>query len=127
MKTKHIIYPVTFMLMFVLPFVRYYISTPWINACVLDYVDGLEDSNYKWYLYDINWMRHIEPKNSDMNIGLEEYKVWEANWCIMASNNLYIDLTNTFYCTITYIIKKAPIKKSLKKPFGIYDWTDIKK
>gem|GEM_PF-2664969 len=47
MKTKHIIYPVTILLMVVVPVARYYASTPGINACVLEYVDNLEESNYQ--------------------------------------------------------------------------------
>lgn len=125
MRTRYIIYPVTITLMIIIPVFRYYATTPDINWCVLDYVDELENSNFSWYLYNINWMRHIEPKNSDMVQHLEKYKIWEAHWCLMASDNLFIDLTNTFYCTVTYIIRNAPISDNLKEPFGIYKWWDI--
>lgn len=113
------------MIIVILPTIRYYITTPWINSCVLDYVNELENSNYKWYLYSINGLRHIEPKNSPLTSYLEEYRIWVANGCIMVSDNLYIDLTNTFYCTITYLIKKAPISENLKEPFWVYKWNDI--
>lgn len=127
MKTKHILYPLTLMLMLALPLVKYYTSTPDVNACVLDYVDNMEDSDYSWYLYSINWYRHIEPKNSEMAESLEPYRIWVADGCIMASNNLYIDMTNTFYCTVTYMIKKLPIPEVLKEPLSIYKWGDINK
>lgn len=115
------------MIVIILPVVRYYITTPWVNSCVLDYVAELENSNYSGYLYNINGMRHIEPKNSPLAPALKEYQVWVANGCLMASDNLYIDLTNTFYCTITYLIKKAPIRESMKEPFWVYDGNDINK
>ena len=100
MKTKHIIYPVTLLLMLWVPIARYYASTPWINACVLEYVDNLEESNYQWYMYDINWIKHIEPLNSRSNSSLKEYRIWKANWCLMSGDNLFNDMNNTFYCTI---------------------------
>jgi hypothetical protein len=119
MKTKIILYPVTLMLMLWIPVLRYYASTPWINACVLDYVDNLEESNYKWYMYNINWIKHIEAGNSEMNDSLEEYKVWSSNWCLMVSDNLFSDMNNTFYCTVSYLIKNAPISEKLKEPLWI--------
>lgn len=119
MKTKIILYPVTLMLMLWIPLLRYYASTPWINACVLDYVDNLEESNYKWYMYNINWIKHIEAGNSEMNDSLEEYKVWSSNWCLMVSDNLFSDMNNTFYCTVSYLIKNAPISEKLKEPLWI--------
>ena len=119
MRSKVIIYTVALVLMLWVPVARYYASTPWINACVLDYVDQMEESNYKWNMYNINWLRHIESGNSNLNEGLEEYKVWEANWCLMSSDNLFTDLNNTFYCTVTYIIQKLPIKEKYKEPLEI--------
>lgn len=119
MKSKYIIYPSTILIMLIIPLLRYYASTPWTNACVLDYVENLEESNYKWSLYNINWLRHIEPNNSDMIEWLEEYKVWDSNWCLMVSDNLFWDLNNTFYCTITYLIKKIPIDEKFKEPLWI--------
>ncbi len=119
MKTKIILYPVTLMLMVWIPLLRYYSSTPWINACVLEYVDNLEKSDYKWYMYNINWIKHIEPGNSSMNDSLEEYKVWSSNWCLMVSDNLFSDMNNTFYCTVSYLIKNAPISEKLKEPLWI--------
>lgn len=119
MKTKIILYPVTLMLMVWIPLLRYYASTPWTNACVLDYVDNLEESDYKWYMYNINWVKHIEPGNSNMNDSLEEYKVWSSNWCLMVSDNLFSDMNNTFYCTVSYLIKNAPISDKLKEPLWI--------
>lgn len=118
-KIKNISYPIIILLLLWVPIVRYYSSTPDINACVLDYVDNLEDSDYKWYMYDINWVKHIEPLNSRMNENLKQYKIWEANWCLMSSNNLFNDLNNTFYCTITYLIRKSPIDEKFKEPFWI--------
>ena len=119
MKSKYIIYPATLLIMVGVPVARYYASTPWINACVLDYVDNLEESWYKWNLYNIDWLRHIEASNSSMNDWLEEYKVWSSNWCLMVSDDLFWDLNNTFYCTVTYLIKKMPIDEKYKKPFWI--------
>lgn len=119
MKTKIILYPVTLMLMVWIPIMRYYASTPWTNACVLEYVDNLEESDYKWIMYDINWVKHIEPWNSNSNNSLKEYKVWSSNWCIMASWNLFSDLNNTFYCTVTYLIKNSPIDEKYKTPLSI--------
>lgn len=119
MKTQNLIYPLVLVLAILIPLMRYYSSTPWTNACVLEYVDELEESNYKWYMYDINWVKHIEPANSKMAESLKEYKIWEANWCLMVSDNLLSDLNNTFYCTISYLIRKAPIDDSFKKPLEI--------
>lgn len=119
MRSKIIIYPVVILLMLWVPILRYYSSTPWINACVSDYVDNLEDSNYKWYMYDINWVKHIEAWNSDIAKKIWEYKIWESKGCLMVSNNLFNDLNNTFYCTITYLIRKAPINDKYKQPLKI--------
>ena len=47
MKTKLITYPAIIMLMIIVPVLMYYSSTPDINACVLDYVDNMEESDYK--------------------------------------------------------------------------------
>lgn len=127
MRSHLITYPVAILIMIAIPFVRYYSSTTGINACVLDYVDNIEDSNYSWYLYNINWVRHIEPKNSEIADYIEQYKVWKAYWCLMVSDNLFIDLTNTFYCTVTYLIKNAPINDNFKKPLWIFKWWTIEK
>jgi hypothetical protein len=119
MKITTIAYPVILMMLIWVPITRYYSSTPDINACVLDYVDNLEESEYKWYMYDINWIKHIEPLNSKMNESLKQYRIWETNWCLMSSNNLFNDMNNTFYCTITYMIRNAPISDKLKQPLWI--------
>lgn len=119
MKTKNIIYPVVLMLMLWVPLLRYYVSTPWINACVLEYVDNLEESDYKWLMYDINWVKHIEPLNSNLNDSLKQYKIWKSNWCLMVSDNLFSDMNNTFYCTVSYLIKKLPVDEKYKEPFWI--------
>jgi hypothetical protein len=34
----------------------------------------------------------------------------------MVSDNIVNDLNNTFYCTVSYLIKKAPVDKEFKKP-----------
>lgn len=119
LKTKHIIYPLTILIMIIVPVIRYYVSTPGINACVLDYVDNIEDSEYIGYIYSIDWVRHIEPANSKNNSSLEQYKIWESEGCIMRSNNLFSDLNNTFYCAVTYMIRKSPLNNSIKKPLEI--------
>ena len=119
MKSKHIIYPVAFLLMLWVPIARYYSSTPWVNACVIDYVDNMGESNYQWYMYDINWVKHIEPWNSKIADKIGEYKIWESIWCLMVSDNLFSDLNNTFYCTITYLIRKVPIDEKYKQPLWI--------
>jgi len=119
MKTKNIIYPAVLMLMLWVPLLRYYASTPWINACVLEYVDNLEESDYRWFMYDIDWVKHIEPANSRFNVSLAPYMVWESHWCLMVSDNLFNDMNNTFYCTVTYLIKNAPINEKFKEPLWI--------
>ncbi len=119
MKTKNIIYPITLLLMLWVPLLRYYASTPWINACVLEYVDNLEDSDYKWFMYDIDWVKHIEPWNSNYTTQLAPHLVWESHWCLMVSDNLFNDMNNTFYCTVTYLIKNAPVDEKLKEPLWI--------
>jgi len=98
---------------------RYYASTPGINACVLEYVDNLEESNYQWYMYDINGIKHIEPLNSNSNDSLKQYRIWKSNWCIMAGDNLFNDMNNTFYCTVSYLIKNAPVDDKYKQPLEI--------
>lgn len=119
MKTRNIIYPLVLLLMIGVPVLRYYSTTPEINGCVLEYVDGLENNDYRWYMYDIKWVKHLEPWNSSINNGLEQYKIWESYGCLMVSNNLFNDLNNTFYCAVTYMIRNAPIHDSLKQPLEI--------
>lgn len=119
MKTRYFIYPFVITLMLLLPITRYYTSTPWVNACVIDYVENLEKNDNKWIMYNINWVNHIEWKNSSNNKALSEYKIWEAYWCIMASWNLFNDLNNTIYCSIAYLIQKSPMHEKLKQPLSI--------
>ena len=121
MRSKVVTYTIAIVLMLIVPIARYYSSSPWINACVLEYVDELEESNFQWYMYDINWVKHIEPLNSNSNESLKEYRIWKSNWCIMASDNLFNDMNNTFYCTVTYLIKNLPIDEKFKKPLGILE------
>jgi len=47
LKSKHIIYPLVLVFAILVPLMKYYSSTPKMNACVLDYVDNMEKSNYK--------------------------------------------------------------------------------
>ena len=118
---RKLIIPLAMMFMIWVPLMRYYASTPWTNACVLEYVDNLEESSYKWYMYDIDWIKHIEPWNSNSVNSLEKYQIWKSNWCLMASDNLFSDMNNTFYCTVSYLIKKAPVKEKFKEPLWILD------
>lgn len=83
---------------------------------MLEYVDNMEGSNYDGYIYNIKWVNHIEPANSKLVNSLSQYKVWESRWCLMVSDNIVNDLNNTFYCTVSYLIKKAPVDKEFKKP-----------
>ncbi|MDD2871418.1 MAG: hypothetical protein PHS49_05495 [Candidatus Gracilibacteria bacterium] len=119
MKITTIVYPVILMMLVGVPVTRYYASTPDINACVLDYVDNLEESDYKGYMYDINGVKHIEPLNSSMNESLKQYRIGETSGCLMSSDNLFNDMNNTFYCTVTYLIRNAPVSDKLKEPLGI--------
>lgn len=119
MIRKYIIYFAALLFMFILPVVRYYVSTPWINWCVIDYVDWMDESWNEWYLYSIDWMRHVEPKNSNMVKSLEQYKIWNINWCIVSWDNYFSDLNNTFYCSVAYMIRKSPLSESMKTPLWI--------
>lgn len=120
MKRKYIIYFWALLFMFILPVVRYYVSTPGINWCVIDYVSDAQKSNYKWYMYSIDWMRHVEPaSNKWMVKSLTKYKVWNINWCLVSSDNYFYDLNNTFYCAVAYMIKNAPVDNKLKQPLWI--------
>jgi len=121
LKKRLKIYMYMFILTFILvvPALRYYASSPWINACVLEYVDTLDKNNYKWYIYNIRWNEHLEPSKSDLVHGLTQYKIWTANGCIMQSDNFFSDVNNTFYCTVTYLIKNSPLPKKLKQPLWI--------
>ena len=120
MKSKNIIYPAVLVLVVLVPLLRYYSSTPEVNACVADYVEDMETSNNKWLIYDIDWRYHIEPENSIYNDSLGQYLVWESRWCMMYSGNLFNDLNNTIYCSITYLIKHAPIHDDAKEQLGLY-------
>ncbi len=116
-----LIIPLSMLLMVWIPVIRYYSSTPDVNACVLDYVENLEESNYQWYMYNIDWVKHIEAGNSNSNASLKKYRIWESHWCIMVWDNLFNDMNNTFYCTVTYLIKNAPVNDKLKEPFWILE------
>ena len=119
MKSKNIIYPIVLILFFLLPIVRYYITTPWLNDCMTVYVKEMKDSNYKWNIYNIKWVPHIEPANSKNNKALAQYKVWEARWCLMTWDDMYANFTNTIYCSIVDLIQNAPINEEMKKPLAI--------
>lgn len=53
MQTKIIVYPLILTLMLVIPVTRYYVSTPGINACVIDYAETLGNGKNTGYLYSI--------------------------------------------------------------------------
>lgn len=126
MKSKYIIYPSILLLAVGAPVLRYYWSTPGMNACVLEYVDNMEKGNYDGYIYNIKWVNHIEPANSKLVDSLSQYKVWESKWCLMVSNNMVNDLNNTFYCTMTYLIKNAPMDNQFKKPLKYLDIGELR-
>lgn len=44
----------------------------------------------------------------------------------MISDNLYYDLSNTFYCTVAYLIQKAPVDDDYKTPKSIMKGGDIR-
>ena len=119
MKSKHFIYPAVIVLALLVPVARYYASTPELNACVSDYVEEMKYSNNKWLIYKINGNYHIETDNSDNNRWLDEYLVWKSIWCMMFSDNLLNDLNNTVYCSITYMIKNAPVHDNVKKQLAL--------
>jgi len=119
MKTKTITYSVTIFMLIVMPIARYYSSTPGVNACVMEYVDNLPESEYSGYMYNIEGQRHIEPKNSIMNDSLEPYRIGKSYGCLMVSDNIFIDLNNSTYCSVVYLIKKAPINEKYKEPLRI--------
>jgi len=125
LKSKNIIYPAVLMLFVLVPIARYYVSTPWNNDCMTEYVQNMEYANYKWHIYSIDWAYHIEPDNSNSKKSLEEHKIWEVNGCLMNSWNILNDLNNTVYCSITYAINKAPIYKKVKEPLALMDWEAI--
>ncbi len=90
-----------------------------MNACVIEYVDSLPESEYSGYMYSIDGLRHIEPKNSVNNDSLEEFRVGKAYGCLMVSNNPFADLNNSVYCSMVYLIKKAPVNDIYKQPMRI--------
>lgn len=79
-------------------------------------MDNLEQSGYKGYMYDIDGVKHIEPQNSDMTESIKQYEIGRSVGCLMISNNLFNDLNNTLYCTMTFLIKRAPVGDRLKEP-----------
>lgn len=119
MKTKHITYSVTIFMILVMPTVRYYMSTPGVNACVIEYVDTLPESEYSGYMYNIDGLRHIEPKNSVNNESLKEFRVGKSYGCLMVSDNPFSDLNNSVYCSMVFLIKKAPVNEKYKEPMRI--------
>lgn len=86
--------------------------TPGYNACVLEYVDSMdENGEYGGYLYDIEgYGRHIEPAASNLNDSLKDHRIGRSYGCLMASDNLYYDLNNTVYCSVTYLLENSPLR-----------------
>lgn len=109
METRHVVYPAILLLALGVPVARYYTVTPGVNACVLEYVDSIEENGYKGYIYDLKGERHIESVQGDYD-ALAQYRIGRSYGCIMASNDLYADLSNTFYCSVAYLLEKSPIK-----------------
>ncbi len=118
-RTKLILYPLVLVLGLGVPVFRYYTVTPGYNACVLEYVETLEEGEYGGYLYDIEgYGRHIEAEGSYMNDALEDRRIGRSYGCIMASNHLYADLSNTIYCSVTYLLDKTPFRnKTFEKAY----------
>lgn len=109
MKSRHLIYPLVITLAVGVPVARYYTVTPGYNACVLEYVDALEENDFKGNIYDIKGERHIESVEGDYD-ALEEFKIGKSYGCIMVSNDAYADLSNTFYCSVAYMLEKSPLR-----------------
>lgn len=57
--------------------------------------------------------------DANINGSIEQYRIGTANGCLMSSDNLYYDLSNTFYCTVAYLIRNAPVDDTYKTPMGI--------
>lgn len=110
METRHFLYPAVLVLTLGVPVARYYTVTPGLNACVLDYVDSIEENGYRGYIYDLKGERHIESVKKGDRDALEPFRIGRSYGCIMASNDLYADLSNTFYCSVAYMLEKTPIK-----------------
>ncbi len=118
-RSRDIIYPAVLLFVLLVPLARYYASTPWVNDCVLEYVDNMEEAWYRGITYNINWINHIEASNSNMVNSLKEYETWRAYGCIITGSNILNNLNNTFYCTISYMIRKAPIYEKTKQPLAL--------
>ncbi len=119
MRTRSVTYSVTIFMILVMPVVRYFSSTPGVNACVIEYVDNLPNSEYSGYMYNIDGLRHIEPKNSVNNESLKEYRVGKSYGCLMVSDNPFVDLNNSIYCSMVFLIKKAPVNPIYKEPMRL--------
>ena len=66
-------------------------------------------NDYKGNIYDIKGERHIESVEGDYD-ALEEFKIGKSYGCIMVSNDAYADLSNTFYCSVAYMLEKSPLR-----------------
>lgn len=110
MKSRYFVYPLVITLAVGVPVARYYTVTPGVNACVLEYVDGIESNQYQGNIYDIKGERHIESVEKGDRDALEEYKIGKSYGCLMVSNDVYADLSNTFYCSVTYMLEKSPLR-----------------
>lgn len=109
MKSRHFIYPLVITLAVGVPVARYYTVTPGYNACVLEYVDAMDSNDYKGNIYDIKGERHIESVEGDYD-ALQDFKIGKSYGCIMASNDVYADLSNTLYCSVAYMLEKSPLR-----------------
>jgi hypothetical protein len=106
MRTSRYLILITLVLTLIVPVARYFTVNPEVNACMFDYVDSLDKATWKWYVYTIDWMNHIEPEDSIFNKYIFDHKVWYSQGCIIMSGNLFHDFNNSVYCSITYMIRK---------------------
>ena len=104
-KTSQYLILTVIVIVIIVPLVRLYTVNPNVNACMIEYVDNLNVYKPSGYLYKVDWVNHIETKESIFNKYIFEHKVWYSEGCIMASGRLFTDFNNSVYCSFVYMAK----------------------
>lgn len=78
-----------------------------------DYIKFMnKDKSYNWYVFKqkvwfwfhvVNASDKIEVEFTNAN---HWEQIWVLNWCIQETNNIFLDVNNTFYCSVVYLYNK---------------------
>lgn len=114
MKSKiRLLIIIIFAISFVFPSCKYFYSKYDKNDCMTNYIKFLDkNKTYNGYVYKIPVGFWFHVVNASDKIEIQELnenhwqQIWVLNWCTQKTNNPFLDINNTFYCSVVYLYNK---------------------